>query len=42
MATKAEFIKVVREIVEEELAKIMLETSSNVFRKVLAGGTVIE
>lgn len=36
MATKAEFIKVVREIVEEELAKIMLETSSNVFRKVLA------
>tara|TARA_R110002060_G_scaffold75689_2_gene85523 strand:- start:175 stop:576 length:402 start_codon:yes stop_codon:yes gene_type:complete len=36
VATKAEFIKVVREIVEEELAKIMLETSSNVFRKVLA------
>ena len=36
MATKAEFMKVVREIVEEELAKIMLETSSNVFRKVLA------
>lgn len=36
MATKAEFVRVVREIVEEELAKIMLETSSNVYRKVLA------
>jgi len=36
VATKAEFIKVVREIVEEELAKIITESSSNVFRKVLA------
>ena len=41
MATKAEFIKVVREIVEEELAKIMFETSSNVFRKVLAAAPEI-
>ena len=41
MTTKAEFIKVVREIVEEELAKIMLETSSNVFRKVLAAAPEI-
>ena len=36
MATKAEFKQLVREIVEEEIAKIITETSSNDFRKVLA------
>ena len=36
MATKAEFKQLVREIVEEEIAKIITESSSNVFRKVLA------
>ena len=36
MATRAEFKKIIREIVEEELDNIMLETSSNVYRKVLA------
>ncbi len=36
MATRSEFKQLVKEIVEEELAKIMLESSLSVYKKVLA------
>tara|TARA_Y100001938_G_scaffold146723_1_gene226235 strand:+ start:963 stop:1364 length:402 start_codon:yes stop_codon:yes gene_type:complete len=36
VATRSEFKQLVKEIVEEELAKIMLESSLSVYKKVLA------
>ena len=36
MATKEEFVKVVKELVEEEVAKILGEDKPTMFRKVLA------
>ena len=36
MATKEEFIKVVKELVEEEVARILENDKTTVFRKVLA------
>ena len=36
MATKEEFVKVVKKLVEEEVARLMGEDNPTMFRKVLA------
>ena len=41
MATKEEFVKVVKELVEEEVAKILGEDKPTMFRKVLAAAPEI-
>ena len=41
MATKEEFVKVVKELVEEEVAKILGEDNPTMFRKVLAAAPEI-